>query len=122
MPAWRSSRDEFRTQWKASIVATLAAVWCRSGVGIGPPPWDAPLAWNARSRFWMLKPFCDRPPCLVTGFSPAPVGRPPVSPMETIPFFLIPSHLVVKYSALHNSLEISMGYPFIYQKLGKAVE
>jgi hypothetical protein len=36
--------------------------------------------------------------------------------------FHIPSHLVVKYSALHNSLEISMGYPFIYQKLGKAVE
>src|SRR5262245_45766360 len=36
--------------------------------------------------------------------------------------YLIPSHLVVKYSALHNSLEISMGYPFIYQKLGKAVE
>jgi hypothetical protein len=28
----------------------------------------------------------------------------------------------VKCSALHNSLEISMGYPFIYQKLGKAVE
>src|SRR2546422_11073929 len=38
MPAWRSSRDEFLTQWKASIVATWAAVWWRSGAGIGLPP------------------------------------------------------------------------------------
>src|SRR5215470_12103128 len=44
----------------------------------------------------MLKPCCDRSPCFVTGFSPSPVGRPPVSPMETTDFSQIPSDLVVK--------------------------
>src|SRR5712691_5833674 len=83
MPAWRSSRYEFLTQWKASIVANVAAVWCRSGVGIGPPPLDAPWSGDARSRFWTLKPSGERSPGLGTEFSPSPVGMPPVSPVET---------------------------------------
>ena len=41
-----------------------------------------------RSRTLVIRqPSCDRPPDLVTGGSPVPAGVPPVSPVETIPFF-----------------------------------
>ena len=56
------------------------------------------------------------------GRAPAPVTYTGTVAPDGSRISHIPPDLVVKYSALHNSLEISMGYPFIYQKLGKAVE
>src|SRR4030095_6523852 len=83
MPAWRSSRDEFRTQWKASIVATLAAVWCRSGVGIGLPPIVLVSSWDGRARWGTLMPSGEHPPGLVPRLAPSLVGVPPGAPVET---------------------------------------